>query len=165
MEIKIKLLITAGIAFAIASLAGATPVYNLASPILASGTSDAIIDSHGVAPSGAGEFFNATLTTDGPSTITLQDVAFAPGGHNGWHSHPGIVAISLISGSIEWYNAQCEGKVYSAGDARTEGSQAHYFRVVGTTGVHLMATFIIAKGASYRIDKQAPPCAAAMGLD
>jgi hypothetical protein len=54
---------------------------------------------------------------------------------------------------------------YQAGDSWTEGSQVHYFKVTGTNSIHLMATFVIAKGLAPRIDQPAPPCAAALGLD
>jgi hypothetical protein len=54
---------------------------------------------------------------------------------------------------------------YQAGDSWTEGSQVHYFKVTGTSTIHLMATFVIAKGLAPRIDQPAPPCAAALGLE
>jgi hypothetical protein len=49
-------------------------------------------------------------------------------------------------------------------NAWTQGSQLRYFRNVGTVNVHLIVTYIIAKGAPPRIDRPAPPCAAALGL-
>jgi hypothetical protein len=74
------------------------------------------------------------------------------------------VIVTLISGSVEWFNANCESKIYKAGDSWTEGSQAHAFRVLGTTGVHLSAVFVIAKDQGLRIDKPAPACATGLGL-
>ena len=73
--------------------------------------------------------------------------------------------MTMITGTIQWYDADCRMTTYKAGDSWTEGSQVHYFRVPSTTGIHLMATFIIAQGSTPRIDQPAPPCAASLGLD
>lgn len=105
------------------------------------------------------------LTTDGPSTIAIQDAAFNPGGHNGWHTHAGLVVVTLISGSLQWFDANCETTFYKAGDSWLEGSQPHYFRILGSTGAHLSAVFIVSKGEPLRIDHAAPSCAVALGLN
>lgn len=165
MKTKLKLLIgAAAISSAIVGVTWATPIFNLAAPILATGNDDSDIEARGVFATNDGEF-RARLKTEGPSTIFVQDVAYSPGGHTGWHSHPGVLTIALVAGTVEWYDANCELKTYNAGDAWTEGSQLHYFRNVGTVNVHLMVTYIIAKGAASRIDEPAPACAAALGLD
>ncbi len=59
--------------------------------------------------------WTAKLMTSGPSNFIVQDSSIFPGGHTGWHSHPGILMITVTEGSIEWYNANCEKSVYSAG--------------------------------------------------
>ena len=167
MNKRTKVICAVALATVITGFAMATPIVKLATPIFSTGTVSTAVDSHGVAavpdPDNY-QWFNARLTTDGPSTVTIQDGAYAVGGQNGWHSHPGIVIVTLISGSIEWFNANCEKKVYKAGDSWTEGSQTHAFRVLGTTGVHLSAVFIIAKDEAYRIDRAAPACGSGLGL-
>jgi len=105
------------------------------------------------------------LTTNGPSNIAIQEAAFAPGGSIGWHSHPGLVAVQVLSGTIEWFDGECNATVYKAGDAWTEGSQPHYFRNIGTGTAQVIATFVVAKGAGYRVDQPAPACAVALGLN
>jgi len=109
--------------------------------------------------------WTAKLYTSGPTTIAVQDVVFAPGGHTGWHSHPGILLSSVISGSMEWYDSQCNKHVYKPGDSLTENTQTHYVRTLGTDNVHFMVTYVLAKGQPWRIDQPAPACAAALGLD
>jgi quercetin dioxygenase-like cupin family protein len=154
----------AAMSAAIAGLAYATPIVNLVSPLFSVGQHAADIRTHGVGRTTAGESFEVRLSTEGPSTMSNQDGAYGPGGHNGWHSHPGMVAVTIISGAIQWFDANCEETDYKAGDSWTEGSQLHYFRVVGTTGAHLTAFFITAQGAALRTDEAAPACAAALGL-
>ena len=165
MKIRSKLVIGAAVAgCVVGGLAWGTPIVNLASPILATGNQNADIETHGRFQTNSGEF-RTSLETEGPSSILIQDAAYALGGVNGWHSHPGLVAVTMITGTIQWYDEDCRMTTYKAGDSWTEGSQVHYFRVTGTTGIHLMATFIIAQGSTPRIDQPAPPCAAGLGLD
>ena len=109
--------------------------------------------------------WTARLSTSGPSDVIVQDVVYAPGGHTGWHSHPGILLSTVVSGSIEWYDAKCVKHVYNPGDSLTENTQTHYVRNVGTVNAHFMVTYVIARGQPRRIDEAAPPCAAALGLD
>src|ERR1700730_9072408 len=166
MKLKTKLVIgaTAAVA-AVVGIAYGTPIVGLASPLFSVGQHASDIRTHGVArsPSGA-EVFEVRLSTEGPSTMSTQDAAYAAGGHNGWHSHPGMVAVTIVSGSLQWFDANCVETDYKAGDSWTEGSQIHYFRGVGTTGLHLTAFFITAQGAALRTDEAAPACAAALGL-
>jgi quercetin dioxygenase-like cupin family protein len=165
MKTKLKAIIgAAAVSATIVGLAYATPIVGLVSPLFSVGQHAADIRTHGVARSSTGESFEVRLSTEGPSTMSNQDGAYGPGGHNGWHSHPGMVAVTIVSGAIQWFNANCEETDYKAGDSWTEGSQLHYFRVVGTTGVHLTAFFITAQGAALRTDEAAPACAAALGL-
>jgi quercetin dioxygenase-like cupin family protein len=167
MKMKIKSKVIIGITIAgsvIGGLAWGTPIINLASPILATGNQNADIETNGSFQTKGGEF-RTFLKTEGPSSIEIQDAAYSTGGVNGWHSHPGLVAVTMITGTIQWYDEDCRMTTYKAGDSWTEGSQVHYFRVTGTTGIHLMATFIIAQGYAPRIDQPAPACAAGLGLD
>lgn len=166
MKLKTKIVIGAALlTTAAVGLALATPIVGLVSPFLSVGTDEKPIDSHGVAQTPEGDWFNARLTTDGPSNIAFQEFALAAGGHNGWHSHPGLVAVTVLSGEIEWYDANCHPTVYKAGDSWTEGSHTHYFRNIGTGTAQLTAVFITAKGVGYRIDKAAPACGIALGLE
>jgi quercetin dioxygenase-like cupin family protein len=150
----------------IAGVVVATPLINLTSPVVAVGNvSNDGLNVHGVAKDlNDNNYFNVSLTTQGRAAISSQVASFNPGGENGWHSHPGLVTVTLTKGSIVWYNANCEATTYNAGDAWAEGSQVHMFRVVGTQAVLIYATFITAQGEALRTDKPEPPCAAALGL-
>jgi quercetin dioxygenase-like cupin family protein len=148
----------------VGGLAWATPIFNLALPVLATGNHDDNIEARGNFSASSGEF-KAFMKTEGPSTVLFQDRAFAPGGHSGWHSHPRILALALAAGTLDWCDGECNKKSYKPGDSWTEGSQLHYFKVTSTTNIHLLVAYIIAQGPASRIDEPAPPCAAALGLD
>lgn len=166
MRTNAKAVIGGGaIACALAGFALATPILDLTSPLLSVGKQNADIREVGTSQLSSGDEFRVVLKTNGPSTISVQEAAYSPGGHNGWHSHPGLVAVTLVSGTIQWFNENCEATVYNAGDSWVEGSQHHYFRNIGTGNVQLTAVYITAQGQALRIDQAAPPCAAALGLD
>lgn len=109
--------------------------------------------------------WKGSLTTNGPTDIFVLDIEYASGGHTGWHSHPGILLTSMISGSIERYDSQCVKHVYNAGDSFTEDSRPHYVRNVGTDNAHYTTTYILPHGYERRTDQPAPDCAAALGLE
>jgi len=163
MKTRTKIVIGMVIA-GIVGIAVATPIVLLTSPILAQGNQAADIHERGRALMSNGAYFRAELETEGPSTTSIQDAAYSVGGQNGWHSHPGWVACTVLSGSIRWYDENCKPTVYTAGDSWVEGSKVHAFRNIGTGTVHLMAVFITAQGQALRTDEPAPECAAGLGL-
>jgi quercetin dioxygenase-like cupin family protein len=163
MNKRTKVLIGVAIASTV-GLAVATPIVLLTSPILAQGNQAADIHERGHVLTSNGAHFRAELETEGPSTTTIQDAAYSVGGQNGWHSHPGLVSVTILSGSIRWYDENCNPTVYNAGDTWVEGSKIHAFRNIGTGTVHLMAVFITAQGQALRTDQPAPECAAGLGL-
>ena len=82
----------------------------------------------------------------------------APGGHTGWHSHPGPSIISVVAGEATAYEGDDpEGAVYSAGTAFGDtGDHAHIIRNEGTGNLELIAFQILPEGAPRRIDQPQP---------
>jgi quercetin dioxygenase-like cupin family protein len=144
-------------------LALATPIVGLISPLLSVGNNSANLHAYGRATTATGEPFEVMLRTQGPSTYSTQVAAFGFPAHNGWHSHPGMVVVTVTSGSITWYDQNCAPTVYKKGDSWLEGSQVHAFKA-NSKGVQLAAWFITAQGEALRIDQPAPACAADLGL-
>jgi quercetin dioxygenase-like cupin family protein len=163
MKTKTKVLLGASAA-AVVGIALATPIVNLASPILSSGSNDQAFNINGFYPVEGG-YYKIGLTTNRPSSIETQVASYSAGGENGWHSHAGLVAVTLVSGTIDWYDANCNKTSYTAGQSWLEGSQIHSFKNASPSTVLLTATFIVSKGAPLRIDQPAPPCAAELGLN
>jgi len=164
MKAKTKMFVGGAAVLVAFGAAFATPIVNLASPLLSVGNQTADIHKRGTFENNGEEQFSASLRTEGPSTITIQDAAYSTGGQNGWHSHPGIVIVTVITGSIQWYDENCRTTTYKAGDSWVEGSQLHAFKVLGTTGAHVSAVFITAQGQAVRTDRPAPACANGLGL-
>lgn len=153
--------VTAGVAFATPTV-GAW--YNV---VLATGTAENDIHTNSqlVIPS-LEEDFGAVVLTDGSSNVIQQEIKFSPGGTTGWHTHPGIVLLTLAadSGPVDWYDSKCGKTIYRAGDSWTEGTKLHDVVNRHSTDVHFFVTYLVAAGVNKRTDEGAPRCAAALGL-
>jgi quercetin dioxygenase-like cupin family protein len=108
--------------------------------------------------------WGVSLHTSGAANFIFQDLTIAPGGYTGWHTHPGVLLVTVVSGSIDWYDGKCVRHVYNAGDSLTETDALHYVRNSGGSNARLMINFVIAKGQPRKIDQPAPACAIALGL-
>ena len=176
MKTRTRLLIAAiTVACVIVGVAVGTPIVGLNfANIIANGNTAAGSTTHstvklppvaGQEPGDDDSEWHGMLYLSGPTNVLMQDVDYFAGGHTGWHSHPGILVLTVVSGSLEWYDANCNKTVYNAGDSFTENTAIHYFRNVGTADVHLTTAYILAAGQPRRIDQPAPACAAALGIN
>ena len=92
----------------------------------------------------------------------IQQVVIAPGGHTGWHSHPGPAVVLIKSGQMSFYDSDdptCTVRTYSAGQAFIDSGQGHVHiaRNEGTTNVELWATYFdVPPGGAFRIDAANP---------
>jgi quercetin dioxygenase-like cupin family protein len=176
MKIRTRMLIAViTIVCVIVGIALGTPIVGLNfSNIIANGNTAGRNATHSTVklPPAAGQEpgeddneWNGTLYLSGPTNVQVQDFDYFAGGHTGWHSHPGLLILTVVSGTIEWYDANCNKTVYNAGDSFTENTATHYFRNVGSGDMHGVVAYMLAAGQPRRIDQPAPPCAAALGLD
>jgi len=91
----------------------------------------------------------------------ILQVTQAPGGHSGWHAHPGPAIVIVKSGQLTIQQAKdCSSKTYTAGQAVVEPSgHVHIARNTGTTTLELWITFLdVPVGAEARIDAPDPGC-------
>jgi len=102
--------------------------------------------------------------TRSPAVFVFQDTTTFPQKNSGWHYHPGLVLVTVVEGTVEWYDASCNKRLHVAGDFFTESDQIHFIRNAGTAPLRMIITFIIAKGLTNKIYVPAPACAAALGL-
>jgi len=98
--------------------------------------------------------------TQGSSDVYVVSNKLAPGGHTGWHSHPGPSLITVKSGTVTNYSSDdptCTPQVYSAGMSFVElgGDHAHMLRNAGNVEAETIAVQILPADASRRIDAPA----------
>ena len=87
------------------------------------------------------------LRTKVPTDILVQKVTFSPtGGRTGWHHHPGVVLVSVLSGAVTVWDADCDSTTYgpglAAGSAFTESGDDP-LEVTSAAGAVVYATFVV----------------------
>jgi quercetin dioxygenase-like cupin family protein len=129
---------------------------------------------------GAGGFHGTPLargTTSGPMQFNMGEIKFQtkdrvdiaqatvtidPLGSSGWHSHPGVVLVTVATGTVTFYNADCSFNTYGAGASFVESNGATGLarNQSSTTAAVVFVTYIVPAGApALRIDQPNPGCA------
>ena len=98
---------------------------------------------------------------DAQDTV-VQQIVFGPGGHTGWHSHPGPVVVLVAQGELTLYSSEdpsCTGRTYAAGQAFIDRGQGHVHigraSEVGNT-VLWVTYFDVPAGQPFRQDAPDP---------
>lgn len=158
MKIKIAIVISVLVLFSIIAWATA-PSGTLFNHILNVGRTTDTLKSNVRGEAADGSEWHFQLKTEGaPTDIAVQDLAIAPGGYGGWHSHPGPVMITVNAGTISLYEPDCVRVDHPAGTAFIiEGGVVHNERNESATeNVRLFDTFILPAGAPRRIEQPKP---------
>jgi len=100
------------------------------------------------------------MRTKGDSDVYVTEIRITPGGHGGWHSHPGPSIIAVKSGEATFYD-DCDGAetphVYAAGNAFVEDAVCvHLLKNEGDVDLVVVVIQIVPRGAPRRIDEQQP---------
>jgi hypothetical protein len=93
--------------------------------------------------------------------IAVQVIDFPPLSQSSWHTHPGPVFISVISGSITFYDENCQPAVRTAGQGFLDtGVSPHMARNEDpSVPARNVVTYFAPEGAPLRTDQPAPNCA------
>ena len=93
--------------------------------------------------------------------IVTQQATFAPGATSGWHTHPGYLTATVVSGQVVRYGTDCSSTTFNAGDSFYE-TGAHTFvvkNVSSSVPAVVMVTFAVPGGTpttALRIDEAQP---------
>ena len=118
-------------------------------------------------------FARGTLTTpvranaDGVALRTAHDIdhavqtiTFGPNSSSGWHRHPGVVLVTVQSGTAVHYDSTCQPETIAAGQTFWEsGPHATVLRNETNHNTVIYVTYILPTGAPLRIDMPNPGCA------
>ena len=92
--------------------------------------------------------------------IAIAKVVIEPGGTTGWHHHPGVVLVSVKSGTVSEYDVKCEKSVFTAGEGFVESNgEVQLVRNNGNAKAVLYATFLVPTNTTdegLRIDDPQP---------
>jgi quercetin dioxygenase-like cupin family protein len=93
----------------------------------------------------------------------VQQIVIGPGGHTGWHSHPGPVVVLVKAGALTLYSSEdptCTGRTYSAGQAFIDSGQGHVHiarNLSQSENIELWVTYFdVPPGGPFRIDAPDP---------
>jgi quercetin dioxygenase-like cupin family protein len=130
--------------------ARATPPAGITTEILGSGTTLGGFKIH---------VDGIKVESKGAASFTVAHLTFAPGGTTGWHVHPGPVLVTVISGSVTKFSADCTAQTYTAGQAFVENGPAdeNMVRNDGSVDTQTIVTFLNPPGAPIREDAPPPP--------
>jgi len=92
--------------------------------------------------------------------VAQATVTIDPLGSSGWHSHPGVVLVTVTSGTVTFYAADCSFNTYPAGTAFVESNGATGLarNESTTTPAVVYVTYVVPVGAALRIDQPNPGC-------
>jgi quercetin dioxygenase-like cupin family protein len=101
--------------------------------------------------------------SDAQQTV-MQQIIIGPGGHTGWHSHPGPVVVLVRAGALTFYSSEdpgCTPRTYAAGQAFIDRGQGHVHiarNESATENLELWATYFDVPTATgvFRIDQPTP---------
>ncbi len=89
------------------------------------------------------------VATADPTAITVsaRDVSvvsqvYGPGEQSGWHTHPGIHAVSVLSGVLTVYDDQCRLQTFEPGRPYVGGQQPHLVRNESDAPVVMAVTYL-----------------------
>jgi quercetin dioxygenase-like cupin family protein len=101
------------------------------------------------------------LKTHGESDVYIVENTVKPGGHSGWHTHPGPSLITVKSGTATFYDSDdptCTPHVYQAGTGVIDpgDGHVHLLRNEGNVDLVTVTVQILPAGAPRRIDAPSP---------
>ena len=101
----------------------------------------------------------ALIKTRGFSDVYVTHIKIQPGGHGGWHSHPGPSIITVKSGTATFYD-ECDDFArhqYPAGTGFVEDAECvHLFANEGDVDLEVVVVQLVPLGAPRRIDEPEP---------
>lgn len=129
----------------------ATPAFGFVSTLLARGTFTTPVNANAD---------GVKLRTYGHIDHAVSQITVAPGGSSGWHRHPGVVLVTVQSGTLTRYSSDCSRDTFTAGQSFWEaGPEPLVVRNETNHDVINYVTFIAPTGAALRIDTPNPGCA------
>ena len=92
--------------------------------------------------------------------VRVQKLTFPAGSATGWHHHPGVVFVTVASGTLNLAHSDCSSHNYGPGDAFTEG-EARVHNASSPGGAVAYVTYVSSSidPPVFRIEDPVPLCA------
>ncbi len=83
-----------------------------------------------------------------PADVSVQKATYEPGQTSGWHSHTGMHAVMVLSGTLTILDADCRAHTYAAGDTYVGGKELHAASNETAAPVEMTVTYLFPAGRS-----------------
>ena len=67
----------------------------------------------------------STFETHEPHAPQASTSSYAPGQSSGWHRHPGLHLVTVVSGTLTVYDGDCTAATYGPGQEYLGGEEPH----------------------------------------
>ncbi len=130
-------------------MAAGVAVFSVAALVLvpclttAPGGEGGVTPGRGPAPSSSG------VSLGGPSDVAAQTASYAPGQSSGWHSHTGLHAVVVLSGTLTIVDGGCRRHTYGPGDSYVGGRDVHLALNDTASPVEMAVTYMFPAGVPH----------------
>jgi quercetin dioxygenase-like cupin family protein len=76
------------------------------------------------------------------AALAVTDLIYEPGHSSGWHVHPGVHSVVVLSGTLTVYDNACGRQDYGPGQTYVGGRDAHLLRNLGGDDVALAVSYV-----------------------
>lgn len=83
---------------------------------------------------------------NGPATVTVRTISFAPGEVGAWHYHPGHLFNVVTAGTVTVEDGCGGEKSFTVGQAFEEGGRIHRPKNLGSEPTFAYQTFVVPQG-------------------
>jgi hypothetical protein len=101
----------------------------------------------------------------GDADVFVQHAFIGPNGATIWHTHPGPVIVTVVSGTLNYQREEghgrhrhCETTPYTPGHGFVDPGFGHVHRAIaGPEGLHFYATYVLPTGSANHLIPANPP--------
>ena len=96
----------------------------------------------------------------GPSDVQAQMATYAPGQSSGWHTHTGLHAVVVVSGTLTIVDTGCQRRTFGPGDSYVGGQEVHLAVNQTPSPLEMVVTYMFPSGISHTDFHQPAPAPA-----
>ena len=89
------------------------------------------------------------LAIGGPQDVAAQTASYAPGQSSGWHSHTGLHAVVVLSGTLTIVDGECRRQTYGPGDSYVGGRDVHLALNDTASPLEMAVTYMFPAGVPH----------------
>ena len=93
--------------------------------------------------------FFSGVAIGGPGDVAAQMASYGPGQSSGWHSHTGLHAVVVLSGTLTIVDGECRRQTYGPGDSYVGGQDVHMALNDAASALEMAVTYMFPAGVPH----------------